>query len=104
MQQFNLHPIDIYHLSEGHLTELRERDAHIAQRDAEVLQAQRMVEDLPSVVFCREVNENFEMVENAQKLVNQVVVDKDLEQKAADLVTSMDALQAWVKIPTSDFD
>ena len=35
----------IYHLSEGHLTELRERDARIAQRDAEVVHAQRMVEE-----------------------------------------------------------
>ena len=35
----------IYHLSEGHLAELRERDARLAQRDAEIIQAEHLVEE-----------------------------------------------------------
>ena len=62
--------------------------------EGEVASGPRMAEELPSDDFCMEVNEDLDMVENAQDMVSQVVMDKDLEQKAADLVSVMDALQA----------
>ena len=35
----------IWHLSETHLAELRERDARLSQRDAEVTRAEQVVEE-----------------------------------------------------------